>query len=99
MLNKKQRRFLFKLAQPLKATHQIGKEGITDSVSASILVYIKKHELMKVSILPNATSTTEEVTKYLNEYSIETVGVIGRVMILYKANKKLLDSIKIENIK
>lgn len=99
MLNKKQRRFLFSKAQKLKAISQIGKEGITDNASISIMGYINKHELMKVSVLQNATSSVEEVSAFLDAYGIETVGVIGRVLVLYKENKELTNYIDISNIK
>ncbi|MDE7095519.1 MAG: YhbY family RNA-binding protein [Anaeroplasmataceae bacterium] len=84
MLTPKQKAYLKSLAHPLKACFQIGKEGLSENLRTDLLNYLKKHELMKVSILNNSSVTIEEIEPFLYEVDIELVQKIGHILVLYK---------------
>lgn len=84
MLNPKQKAYLKSLAHCEKAVFQIGKEGLNENMLEDILNYLRKHELMKVSILQNSSVTFDEAEAYFEMAGIEFVQKIGRVMVLYK---------------
>lgn len=84
MLNPKQKAYLKSLAQHLKTTFQIGKDGLNENMLNDILNYLNKHELMKVSILQNSFVTFDEAEAFFEMANIEFVQKIGRVMVLYK---------------
>lgn len=84
MLTPKQKAYLKSLAHPLKACFQMGKEGLSENLRTDLLNYLKKHELMKVSILNNCSVSLEEIEVFLNEAEIELVQKIGHTLVLYK---------------
>lgn len=84
MLNAKQRAYLKRLAHPLKACFQIGKEGLNDNLRIDVLNYLNKHELVKISILNNSSVTLDEAIAFFSEVDIELVQKIGHIVVLYK---------------
>ena len=94
MLTPKQRAYLKSLAQKEKAVFQIGKEGLSDNLMETVLNYLKKHELIKISILQNSYVTKEEAIEFFNQEEIEFVQSIGRQIILYKQSDDAIDPIK-----
>ncbi|MDE7264564.1 MAG: YhbY family RNA-binding protein [Anaeroplasmataceae bacterium] len=84
MLTPKQKAYLKSLAHPLKACFQIGKEGLSENLRTDLLNYLKKHELMKVSILNNSNVSLDEIEFFLTEVGIELVQKIGHTLVLYK---------------
>ena len=84
MLTTKQKVYLRSLAQGIKPVAQIGKEGLSDNLMETVLNYLKKHELIKISILQNSYVTKEEAIEFFNQEEIEFVQSIGRQIILYK---------------
>ena len=95
MLTTKQKVYLRSLAQKIKPVCQIGKEGLSENLMETVLAYLKKHELMKVSILQNSYVTFDEAKEFFEQEGIEFIQAIGRQMVLYKENKELEDSIKL----
>lgn len=93
MLSSKQRAYLKGLAHPLKACFQIGKEGLGNNLRNDLLNYLKKYELMKVSILNNSSVTIDEIEPFLNEVGIELVQKIGHVLVLYKHSEEMKNPI------
>lgn len=89
MLTPKQKAFLKSLAHPLKAVFQIGKDGLSENLRTDLLNYLNKHELMKVSILNNASVSLEEIEQFLNEVDIELVQNIGHILVLYKHSETI----------
>ncbi len=83
MLTPKQKAYLKSLAHPLKPCFQIGKEGLSENLRCDLVNYLKKHELMKVSILNNSTVTVTEIEEYLSVVDIEVVQKIGHTVVLY----------------
>ena len=94
MLTTKQKVYLRSLAQGIKPVVQIGKEGLSDNLMETVLNYLKKHELIKISILQNSYVTKEEAIEFFNQEKIEFVQSIGRQIILYKQSDDAIDPIK-----
>ena len=94
MLTTKQKVYLRSLAQSIKPVVQIGKEGLSDNLMETVLNYLKKHELIKISILQNSYVTKEEAIEFFNQEEIEFVQSIGRQIILYKQSDDAIDPIK-----
>jgi RNA-binding protein len=94
MLTTKQKVYLRSLAQGIKPVAQIGKEGLSDNLIETVLNYLKKHELIKISILQNSYVTKEEGIEFFNQEEIEFVQSIGRQIILYKQSDDAIDPIK-----
>ncbi len=84
MLTSNQKRQLKAMANRINATFQVGKDGVNSNMIADILNYLKKHELMKVSILQNCPQTKDEVASALECDGIEVVQIIGKTIVLYK---------------
>ena len=84
MLTSNQKRQLKAMANRLNATFQVGKDGVNSNMIIDILNYLKKHELMKVSILQNCPQTKDEVASALECDGIEVVQIIGKTIVLYK---------------
>ena len=97
MLTTKQKVYLRSLAQGIKPVAQIGKEGLSDNLMETVLNYLKKHELIKISILQNSYVTKEEAEEFFNQEEIEFVQSIGRQIILYKQSDDAIDPIKFPN--
>lgn len=96
MLTTKQKVYLRSLAQGIKPVAQIGKEGLSDNLMETVLNYLKKHELIKISILQNSYVTKEEAIEFFNQEEIEFVQSIGRQIILYKQSDDAIDPIKFQ---
>ena len=94
MLTTKQKVYLRSIAQGIKPVAQIGKEGLSDNLMETVLNYLKKHELIKISILQNSYVTKEEAIEFFNQEEIEFVQSIGRQIILYKQSDDAIDPIK-----
>ena len=86
-LTSKQRAFLRKKAHKLDPIVRIGKDGFTVNIITSVVDAIDSRELIKVKILQNSEVNKTEVAEELARKSnCELVGVIGKVIILYKVN-------------
>ena len=83
----KQKSYLRGLAHELKPVFQIGKDGINDNMLTDIRSYLNKHELMKVSILQNATVELDEVEEIFSSCGFEVIQIIGRTVVLYMHSK------------
>ena len=95
MLKPKQVAYLRSLSNHIKPVCQIGKDGLSENLLDTILNYLIKHELMKVSILQNSIVDDYEFVKFVTDAEIEFVAKIGRVFILYKASDEAKNPIKL----
>lgn len=85
MITGKQRSYLKKLAQEIKPTVMIGKEELSEAVTASIDDYLSKHELVKVRIQDGAVLDTKETANEVaQELGAEFVQAIGHIFVLYR---------------
>ena len=88
MLKGKQRAYLKSLANNLEVMAHIGKEGITDSVKASIEEVLEKREILKIRILENSGLEIKETANMLaQEINAEFVQAIGCTFTIYKKSK------------
>ncbi|MFP4478152.1 MAG: YhbY family RNA-binding protein [Candidatus Izemoplasmatales bacterium] len=94
-LKGKQKAMLRRLANDKDIMFQIGQSGITQQVIDNILTNLEKHEVGRVSILKNCPDSPAEIISKLEENGIMVVYKIGRVLLLYKQNKKLKDRIRL----
>jgi RNA-binding protein len=79
-----QRAHLRRLAHHLKPVVQIGKQGLTSAVQASVGEALNAHELIKVKFM-NFRDQKHELTEELVAASGSAlVGTIGNIAILYR---------------
>jgi len=89
MITTKQRAYLRSLANTLKPTHQIGKNGVTDGVIAELNEALEVHEIMKITVLESAMLDGKECARELAEkLGAEIVQVIGFKVVLYRKASK-----------
>lgn|GEM_PF-443447 len=94
-LKGKQTSYLRKLANNLRPVFQIGKEGLTDQLLLKILSYLKKHELGKISLLKTSPQEPAELVEALMAQGIIVIQIIGKTLVLYKANPELKTRIEL----
>ncbi len=92
-LTGKQKRYLRSLGTSLKASKQIGKEGITNTVLDDLENNITKNELVKIHVLPTSEMTKEEIIDVLNFHKFTVVQAIGSMILVYRPNYELKDHI------
>ena len=89
MLTSKQRAHLRSLAAGADTIIQIGKGGITESVTAQVNSALLARELVKGRVLENSMLAAREACDALSEAcGAEQVQVIGSKFVLYKRNPK-----------
>ena len=82
-LTSKQRRQLRSLAHHLEPVVQVGQKGITDDLVAAVDQALEDHELIKVRVA-EAAPVERKKTGLADRVAAHEVGVIGRVVILYR---------------
>jgi len=88
-LTTRQKQFLKGLAHPLNPLVQIGKEELSPGVLEMIRKELINHELIKVKIGSNCGLEKNSSAKTIAEETASAlVQVIGKTIILYKANPK-----------
>ena len=85
-LSGKQRRWLRGKAHSLKPVVQMGGKGLTDAVVAEVDRALDVHELIKVRLTGEREEREEAVSDLAERVGAETVGVTGKVAILYREN-------------
>jgi RNA-binding protein len=83
-LTGKQRRRLRALGHHLTPVVLLGQNGVTPGVLAAVDQALFDHELIKVKIGPEERDETAE--KLATENSAEVAQLIGRTLLLYRAN-------------
>src|SRR5690349_13090031 len=84
-LTGKQRSHLRGLAHGLDPIVQVGKEGVTEALVAALSRALWDHELVKVRVLQASPLDRSECAAELSKATeSETVGEIGRIVMLYK---------------
>jgi len=85
----KQKKFLKGLAHSLSPVVKIGKEGITRGVLETIINELLYRELIKVKIGTNSNIGKTEAASLIPEKTASSlVQLIGKTIVLYKANPK-----------
>ena len=89
MLTPKQKATLKGLANPIHQRYLIGKGEIDDGVIALLNTALESRELIKVGLLANSSQSPEALGGELErQLGCDVVQVIGRVIVLYRRNKK-----------
>ncbi|MGE4571368.1 MAG: YhbY family RNA-binding protein [Candidatus Izemoplasmatales bacterium] len=94
-LKGKQKAALRRLANEKDIMFQIGQAGISDQVVQNVLTNLEKHEIGRISVLKNCPDSIDAIIKKLEDHQIMVVYKIGRVLLLYKENKKLKNRIRL----
>ncbi len=88
-LSGKQRRYLRGLGHNLDPVVQIGKEGLTDSVSAAVDAALQQHELIKVRVGTECPDDRHDVAERLAPMvKSELAQLLGRTMLLWRKRPK-----------
>lgn len=91
MLTNKTKSYLKGLAQSRRALFQIGKDGVTPNMSATVSDSLEAHELIKISMLKTCPQSVNEAAVELSAAThSEIVQTIGRTIVLYRKSKKNL---------
>ena len=83
MTEREAKKELMRRALEINPTVHVGKDGLKDSLYEDIKAQIKKNRLIKIKVLSNADSETEEITNAIAENTGSVVvDVRGSVVIL-----------------
>ena len=99
MLTAKQRKYLKGLANDLRPTVVIGKNGLTENIYAELATGFRTRELVKVDIQKGSPLDAKETANLLaEEMGAEFVQAIGRRFVLYKESEdnKTIESTSID---
>jgi RNA-binding protein len=83
-LSSGQRQWLRKLAHDLRPTAQVGKNGLTEQVVASVHEALSAHELIKVKFVDHQDQRRALTDTLAEETGSTLVSIIGNVAILYR---------------
>ena len=88
-LNGKQRRHLRSLGHHLEPVVQLGKQGLTESVTTAVDLALEEHELVKVRI---GTECPEDRADVANQLAPavrgEVAQLLGRTILIYRRRAK-----------
>jgi len=88
MLTGKQRSYLKSLANTLKSTVIIGKNGLTENVFKQMDDQLTANELIKITVLDtNELSANEMVKDLLEDLDAEFVSQLGSKIVLYRESE------------
>lgn len=79
-----QRRFLKQQAHHLKPIMQMGKVGPTDAFARELDEQLKAHELVKVRILNNCLSGTDEIKALFEGIGALVIQKVGNIYTVFK---------------
>lgn len=83
-LTKAQRSYLRKIANPLKATVMLGRQGLTPELAEKVARELDAHELIKVRLLEFKDQKQALAATLAEETGAQIVGLIGNVITLYR---------------
>jgi RNA-binding protein len=95
----KQKRYLRSLAVNIRPIVQVGKGGLTDEIKDSVRAALDARELIKVTLLQNASVEIFDVADSLEEMGFDVIQQIGRVLVVFKVsdkkeNRKISEEVK-----
>ena len=87
-MTSKQRAYLKSLSTKLSPIMNIGKASITPEITEAVAETFNTHELIKIAILKNCFDDPREIANTIADRTrSEVVLVVGKKVILYKADK------------
>lgn len=88
-LGGKQRRHLRSLGHHLEPVVQLGKQGLTDGVTAAIDEALERHELVKVRLGTECPDDRHDVAERLAPaVKGEVAQILGRTLLVYRRHPK-----------
>ncbi len=88
-MNNKDKKYLRSIGMNIEAIVQVGKNGVNENTVHSLDEALEARELVKVKVLKNCFEEIDEVAKSLEaQCDCEIVQVIGRNILLFRANAK-----------
>ncbi len=88
-MTSKQRAYLKGLAMKIDPILQLGKNGLTPEITASVDEALQARELIKIHVLQNCLEDSHEMAEVLAERThAQVVQVIGKKIVLYREGKK-----------
>lgn len=89
MLTSNEKRQLKRLAAGLTIKYQLGKNQINDNVIDLFEKAIVSHELIKIDVMKNVSTSIMSLALDLSsKLNADVVQVVGRVIVLYRRNNK-----------
>lgn len=90
MLTGKQKRYLRSQAMTMRPLINLGKNGLSAQFTAGVQAALEARELVKISLLPAADETPQEVGTYLMAQlaGLEVAQTIGRTVLVYRRASK-----------
>ena len=80
----KQKRYLRKLAHPLKPLVNIGKQGLSPENKREIETQLLDHELIKLKVLDSCPLSKKKCVNEVGKIKgLEVVQVIGKTLVLF----------------
>ncbi len=91
-MTSKQRAYLKSISSTYEPIFQIGKSSITPAMVDAVSEALAARELIKVSVLKNCADDPRDIAELLAERTrSQVVHVIGKKIVLYRANPKKED--------
>lgn len=89
IMSSKQRAYLKGLAMNMDPIINVGKASVTPELITAVDEAIEKRELIKLGVLKNCIDDPRGIAEMIAERTkSQVVQVIGKKIILYRANKK-----------
>lgn len=89
VLSTKQRQYLRGLAHALEPIVRVGRAGVTETVTAEAKRSLEAHELIKVRIdAEDSSSRRELAAKLAAAADADLAGTIGKIAILYRPRQE-----------
>lgn len=77
------------MANPVNATFQIGKNGISDNLIKDISDSLESHELIKITVLKTLETPVDTVMREIaTSLGADAVGSVGNKFIIYRRSGK-----------
>jgi RNA-binding protein len=83
-LNSSQRQWLRRQAHDLRPIVQVGKNGLTEQVVASVDQALAAHELIKVKFLEHQDRRRQLADTLVEETGSALVAIVGNIAVLYR---------------
>lgn len=89
MLDKKKKQYLKSLGNTLKASVQIGKDGLSENVIDMCERSLEAHELIKVALLKSCPVSVQEIALDISsQTNADIINIIGRTILMFRQSEK-----------
>lgn len=96
MINNKQKAYLKSMANELRPLFQVGKDGVTENLIATLDDALTAHELLKIKVLKTSPQSVNEIAIELaRETHSEIVQHMGWIITFYRKNREKANGIEL----